>query len=126
MEQQNQTNNSNNGLTPEEQQMKEEIETLLKPRIDMFLEKVFSIISWCWPATILLFLADTVFRQFGYYGMSFWGITFFLWFPFAVLISLFVLTIGILYISSLFYAWRKFLDKIWFYTRLGFSKGASN
>lgn len=97
------------------------VEDVLRPQIDRFLSKIYSILSWCWPATILMFIGREVLRQFGYYGISNWAVTVFLWLPFAIVIGATSLFIGFFYIISLVAAWKNFIDSVFFHFRIGFN-----
>lgn len=99
------------------------IEDALRPRIDKFLSKTYSMISWCWPATIAMFIGREVLRQFGYYGISNWAVTVFLWLPFAIVAGATIGFIGIFYIVSLLNAWREFVAKTILWFAAGFKNG---
>lgn len=97
------------------------IEDALRPRIDKFLSKIYSILSWCWPATIAMFIGREVLRQFGYYGISNWAVTVFLWLPLAIVIGATSLFIGFFYLISLIAAWREFVENVLLYFKLGYA-----
>ena len=97
------------------------IEDALRPRIDKFLSKIYSTLSWCWPATITMFIGREVLRQFGYYGISNWAVTVFLWLPLAIVIGATSLFIGFFYLMSLIAAWREFVENVLLYFKLGYA-----
>ena len=97
------------------------IEDALRPRIDKFLSKTYSTLSWCWPATIAMFIGREVLRQFGYYGISNWAVTVFLWLPLAIVIGATSLFIGFFYLMSLIAAWREFVENVLLYFKLGYA-----
>jgi hypothetical protein len=113
-------NNEEEKLTPEEKEVQQQIEFSIRGFVDGFLSKTYSVLDWAWPATIVLFIAQQFFRSFGYYGLSIWGVTFFLWAPFAIMISGTALFVGFFYIISLIGAWNHFVAKTILYFKAGF------
>jgi len=113
-------------LTEEEKKAQKETEDLFRVATDKFLSKVYSILSWCWPATIAMFIGREVLRLFGYYGISNWAVTVFLWLPFAIVAGVTVGFIGIFYIVSLLTAWREFVAKILLWFAAGFKNGGAS
>ena len=97
------------------------IEDALRPRIDKFLSKTYSTLSWCWPATIAMFIGREVLRQFGYYGISNWAVTVFLWLPLAIVIGVTTLFIGFFYLMSLIASWGEFVRNVFLYFKLGYA-----
>ena len=108
-------------LTEEEKKVQKETEDLFRVATDKFLSKVYSMLSWCWPATIAMFIGREVLRQFGYYGISNWAVTVFLWLPFAITIGSVAIIVGFLYLFSLFYAWIEFVNKVALWFKIGFA-----
>ena len=113
-------NNEEEKLTPEEKEVQQRIEFSIRGFVDGFLSKTYSVLDWAWPATIVLFIAQQFFRSFGYYGLSIWGVTFFLWAPFAIMISGTALFVGFFYVISLIGAWNHFVAKTILYFKAGF------
>lgn len=105
----------------EEELAAKEVEQALRPVIDRFLTKVYSTLSWCWPATIMLFVVQQILRSIGYYGLSLWGVTIFLWAPFAIIIGAAAIFVGFFYLLSLFASWTCFIHTAAFYFKLGFT-----
>lgn len=112
-------NQQNKEELPDEERIA--IEDALRPRIDKFLSKTYSILSWCWPATIAMFIGREVLRQFGYYGISNWVVTVFLWLPLAIVIGATTLFIGFFYLMSLIAAWGEFVRNVLLYFKLGYA-----
>lgn len=112
-------NQQNKEELPDEERIA--IEDALRPIIDKFLSKIYSILSWCWPATIAMFIGREVLRQFGYYGISNWAVTIFLWLPFAIVIGVTTLFVGFFYLMSLIAAWGEFVRNVLLYFKLGYA-----
>jgi len=117
---QNQQNNKEEKHTPEEKEVQRQIEFSIRGFVDGFLSKTYSVLDWAWPATIVLFIAQQILKSVGYYGLSIWGVTFFLWAPFAITIAGTTLFVGFFYIISLIGAWNYFVRKTILYFKAGF------
>ena len=122
MEQQNQNKSKEDGLTPEEQKARQEVEDALRPAIDSTLGKIFSILDWCWEATIVMAIAQQVLLYCCDYYVSPWIVTVFLWAPFGLVIAITALLLGFFYLISLFASWRQFLLRLSSYFMIGFDK----
>ena len=108
----------------EEDSLSQEVEKLIKDKTLNFCELIFSFLSWSWPATILLFAVQQILIHcFSYYGLTFWGVTFFLWFPIVFLCGSICFFLAVIWIFLTFHEWIKFLGKIWRQIKFGFKCG---
>ena len=109
-------------LTPEEQQMKNEISKAIHNKARSFVEKALMPLNWCWPATIVLLVTRWVLNSIGYYDLSLYAATVFLWGPLLLIIAAASVFITLVYTISLFGAWHLFLQNAVFYFKAGFRK----
>ena len=112
-------------LTPEEQQLQKNLTKAISKNAQVFVDKVFAPLNWCWPVTIVLLFVRWFLNSIGYYDLSLLAATVFLWGPLALLAGMSTLFISFVYIIALFGAWHKFLQNVVFYFKLGFGNGAS-
>lgn len=72
--------------------------------------------TWSWQITILLFIIDSIASYIGLFSLSTLQITFFLWFPFIIIVCLSF----IIYTIGLIYGWFDFFEDIIAHLKNGF------
>lgn len=110
-------------LTPEEKEAADTLEKCLKNRVQKIIDPIFSVMDWCWPATMAMLIIKFVGYSTGYYYVPMSIVSVFLWAPIVLVFFISALIIGSFYLFGLFMAWHKFFSNVLFILKLGFLAG---